>query len=136
MAHFAYIENGVVREHPVAKSSVIVVANSDCGNLPFPESESVGQEFIANLGFDGLWLQTSYNKNFRKRYAQLGSIYDENLDIFINPKPAPWFVLDADFNWKCPENINPLTGAEYTAEELAVINLNRLAEGAQMPQDN
>ena len=40
MAHFAKIdENNLVQQ-------VIVVSNEDCGNLEFPESESIGQTFI------------------------------------------------------------------------------------------
>ena len=65
MAHFAKIENGIVTE-------VIVVNNETLGNLDFPESEAVGQEFIASLGLDGTWKQTSYNANFRGKYAGLG----------------------------------------------------------------
>ena len=65
MAHFAKIENGIVVE-------VIVVNNETLGDLDFPESEAVGQEFIASLGLDGTWKQTSYNANFRGKYAGLG----------------------------------------------------------------
>lgn len=62
MAHFAQMTNGLV-------SDVIVVSNDDCDNLPFPESEPIGQAFIASLGIPGNWLQTSYNGNFRGLYA-------------------------------------------------------------------
>ena len=57
MAHFAKIVNGVVHD-------VIVVANEDCGNVPFPESEPIGQAFIASLGIEGEWIQTSYNTQY------------------------------------------------------------------------
>ena len=76
MAHFAKVENGIVTE-------VIVVANSDCGDLDFPESEPIGQAFIASLGITGEWLQTSYNGNFRDTYAGVGWIYDANTDKFV-----------------------------------------------------
>ena len=78
MAHFAQVINNVVTE-------VIVVSNDKCGNLEFPESEPVGQAFIASLGLDGLWLQTSYNGNFRGAYAGIGYTYDLELDEFIAP---------------------------------------------------
>jgi hypothetical protein len=78
MAHFALIENGLV-------SNVIVVANEDCGNLEFPASESVGQAFIASIGLPGEWKQTSYNNNFRGRYAGIGYTYDAVLDEFVEP---------------------------------------------------
>jgi hypothetical protein len=78
MAHFAKVTNNEVAE-------VIVVANSDCGDLDFPESEPVGQAFIASLGLDGEWLQTSYHGNFRGAYAGIGYTYDPELDEFVAP---------------------------------------------------
>lgn len=78
MAHFAKIENDKVTQ-------VIVVSNDDCGGGDFPESEPIGQEFIASLGLSGLWLQTSYHANFRGCYASFGWTYREELDIFEAP---------------------------------------------------
>ena len=78
LAHFAYIKNNLVKQ-------VIVVANSDCGDLEFPESEPVGQTFIASLGLEGTWLQTSYNANFRGIYAGIGYTYNAELDEFVAP---------------------------------------------------
>lgn len=72
MAHFAQVKNNVV-------SDVIVVANSDCGGGDFPESEPVGQAFIASLGIAGTWLQTSYNGNFRGTYAGFGYTFNASL---------------------------------------------------------
>jgi hypothetical protein len=80
MAHFAKITDGTVGQ-------VIVVANTDCGGGDFPESEPVGQAFIASLGIDGDWLQTSYHGNFRGRYAGIGYTYDAELDEFLAPTP-------------------------------------------------
>jgi hypothetical protein len=78
MAHFARVENGVVRE-------VIVVADSDCGGGEYPEAESAGQEFIAGIGLAGEWRQTSYNSNFRDTYAGIGYTFDAELDVFVAP---------------------------------------------------
>ena len=78
MAHFAKIENGIVQQ-------VIVVSNNDCGGGEFPESEPIGQAFIASLGFDGLWLHTSYHANFRAYYAGIGYTYDADVDEFVPP---------------------------------------------------
>lgn len=80
MAHFAKITDGTVDQ-------VIVVANTDCGGGDFPESEPVGQAFIASLGLDGEWLQTSYHSNFRGAYAGIGCTYDAELDEFLAPTP-------------------------------------------------
>ena len=79
MAYFAQIDDtNTVLE-------VIAVNNETIDYLPFPESEPVGQEFIATLGFTGTWLQTSYNANFRGVYAGIGFTYNETLDIFVQP---------------------------------------------------
>ena len=80
MAHFALVTNSIVVQ-------VIVVANSDCGGGEFPESEPIGQAFIASLGLDGNWLQTSYHANFRGAYAGIGYTYDAELDEFVAPAP-------------------------------------------------
>ena len=79
MAHFARVDNGIV-------TNVIVVANSDCGGGDFPDSEPIGQAFIASLGLNGLWLQTSYHANFRGQYAGIGYTYDAELDEFVAPE--------------------------------------------------
>jgi hypothetical protein len=84
VAHFAQINETKVVE-------VIVVANGNCDNLPFPESEPVGQAFIASLGLVGEWLQTSYNGNFRGTYAGIGYTFDASLGEygeFVAPLPV------------------------------------------------
>jgi hypothetical protein len=78
MAHFAKIENGIV-------SQVIVIGNDDCGGGDFPASEAAGQAFIASLGLAGEWKQTSYNANFRSKYAGIGDTYDAVNDVFVAP---------------------------------------------------
>jgi hypothetical protein len=85
MAHFAKMNGNTVEE-------VIVVSNNDVDNLSFPESEPVGQAFIASIGLGGDWLETSYNNNFRGVYAGTGYTYDSALNIFVAP-PAP--ILEA-----------------------------------------
>jgi hypothetical protein len=73
MAHFAEIDN----TNKVLR--VLVVDNSQ---------EDRGQEFLANdLGLGGTWIQTSYNNNFRGKYACIGDIYDPVNDVFIYPEP-------------------------------------------------
>ena len=76
MAHFARVENNVVRE-------VIVVNNEVLENKSFPESEAIGIAFCKSLfGEDTEWLQTSYNSNFRGKYAGAGMTYDSTTDTF------------------------------------------------------
>ena len=77
MAHFARMVGDEVAE-------VIVIANSDCGGGNFPESEPIGQAFIADfLDLEGSWLQTSYSGSFRGRYAGPGYTYDGSADVFV-----------------------------------------------------
>jgi hypothetical protein len=78
MAHFAKIENNTV-------TSVIVVSNDDCGGGDYPDSEPIGQTFIASLGLDGLWLQCSYHANFRGCWPAPNWTYDAQLDEFVAP---------------------------------------------------
>lgn len=83
MAHFAQIIGNTVTQ-------VIVVSNEDVDNLDYPESEPLGQTFIASLGLSGQWLQTSYNATFRAKFAGIGDTYDSILDVFVgksNPDP-------------------------------------------------
>jgi len=77
MAHFARINDDNIVEE------VIVVSNDDCGGGEYPDSEPVGQAFIASLGLEGEWKQTSYNNNFRGHFGAVGSRYDAESDVFI-----------------------------------------------------
>lgn len=76
MAHFARIENGVVTQ-------VIVVRNTELDDNGV-ESETVGQEFIASLGLDGEWVQTSYTGSMRGKYAGIGDLWDGT--EFVEPE--------------------------------------------------
>ena len=82
MAHFAEVQDGIVR-------NVIVINDSDCGGGDYPESEPIGQAFIASIGIDGDWLQTSYNGSIRGQYAGQGMTYDPLLDEFVSPVVEP-----------------------------------------------
>ncbi len=80
MAHFARIdENNVVLD-------VLVVSNDALGNLPFPESEPVGVEFMRSLFPGTNWKQTSYNASFRGCYAGIGYTYNAERDEFVAPE--------------------------------------------------
>ena len=107
MAHFAKLDaNNVVEQ-------VIVVADSDSGGGTLA-TESVGISFCKSLyGDDTNWKQTSYNDNFRGRYAGIGFTYMTNVqtlgvastDIFIEPKseqPASWGIGKTTAHWIAP----------------------------------
>ena len=109
MAHFAKLENNVVKQ-------VIVVSNQDILDEQGQESEEKGIAFCSNL-LGGTWLQTSYNGNIRKNYAGIGYTYDEGRDAFIPPKPFnSWLLDEATCQWKAPVNI-PTDGKLYNWNE-------------------
>ena len=98
MAHFAKLENNVVKE-------VMVIDNINCGGGDFPASEPIGQVFIASLGIAGEWKQASFNNNFRNIYPYPNDTYDPVLNVFVKsipPKPSEddFWIWDADsFEW-------------------------------------
>jgi hypothetical protein len=90
MAHFAKIDNNnIVTEVIVAEQNFI-------------NSGSVGDSF--------LWIQTSYNDNFRKQFAGVGCTYDKDKDVFIRPQTYPSWELDNNNDWVAPVAY-PLDGA-------------------------
>ena len=109
MAHFAELDaNNVVLR-------VIVVGNKDTSDANGVEKESIGQAFCERL-FGGNWVQTSYNGNFRKRYAGIGYTYRPDLDAFISPQPFPSWTLDANADWQAPVPM-PDDGKMYAWDE-------------------
>ena len=52
---------------------------------------------VINLGVMGdphKYIQTSFNGNFRNKFARIGDRYDRSLDMFIPPKPYPSWSLE------------------------------------------
>jgi hypothetical protein len=96
MSHFAKLDNNVVTE--------VIVAEQD-----FINSGAVGDSF--------LWVQTSYNGNFRKNYAAVGDTYDKSKDAFIAPQPYPsWTLNEATCQWAAP-TAYPDDGNQYEWNE-------------------
>jgi len=97
MAHFAKIGEGniVTKVHVLA--NYIIMKDGE-------ENEQQGVEFLQNLhGNRDLYIQTSYNNNFRKNYAGVGYTYDPDRDAFIPPQPYPSWVLNEDTcRWEAP----------------------------------
>jgi hypothetical protein len=99
MAHFAELNksnNNVLR--------VIVVDNSNILDEHGHESEIVGIAFCKSIfGEDTKWLQCSYNSSFRLNYPGTGYHYNEELDIFLPPKPYNSWILDSEKGeWTAP----------------------------------
>jgi len=97
MSHFAKIDsNNIVTE--------VIVAEQD-----FINSGAVGDSF--------LWVQTSYNNNFRKNYAGVGFTYDSTRDAFYAPQPYPSWTLNEDTcQWEAPVAY-PDDGKSYDWDE-------------------
>jgi hypothetical protein len=97
---------------------VNAVSNDVINNLPFPDSEPLGVAFLTEWsgGYTN-WKQTSYNANFRKNYAGVGSTYSAELDAFIAPKPFPSWLLNTDTcQWQPPVPY-PNDGNQYIWDE-------------------
>lgn len=140
MAHFAQLdENNVVLQ-------VIVISNDDVLDENGNESEEIGIQFCKNLlGQDTKWTQTSYNSNFKHKYAGIGDYYDEvhqvfipsgyhydeeynrvvpdgtsynpEYDEFIPPQPYPSWWYDSERKmWRAPF-IKPMTTHQYEWDE-------------------
>ena len=97
MAHFAKLDS-------TKTVTQVIVAEQD-----FINSGQVGDSF--------LWVQTSYNGNFRKNYAGVGYTYDTTRDAFIPSKPYSSWTLDEDTcQWAAPVAY-PTDGKDYTWNE-------------------
>lgn len=112
MAHFAKIENGIVTQ--------VIVAD---------------QEFIDSgaAGDSSQWKQTSYNNSIRTNYAGIGYSYNEELDIFLPPKPYDSWILDTENpSWKAPVE-QPNDGKFYVWDEdtLSWIETENMLPGAE-----
>jgi hypothetical protein len=97
MSHFAKLDNNNI-------VTQVIVSEQD-----FINSGHVGDSF--------LWVQTSYNNNFRKNYAGVGYTYDRVRDAFIPPKNHPSWILNEDTClWDAPVDM-PDDDNKYTWNE-------------------
>jgi hypothetical protein len=108
MAHFAEVDatNTVVQ--------VLVVSN-DVTTIDGVEDEQRGIDFLNDLFPDsGTWVQTSYNRTIRHRYAGIGFSWDGT--GFAAPRPYPSWTLDDDYQWQ-PPTPYPNDGNDYYWDE-------------------
>jgi len=106
MAHFAKVENGIVKQ--------VIVAE---------------QEFIDSAVLGHGWIQTSYNtyggkhpegRPLRMNYAGVGYAYDEQRDAFIPPQPfASWLLNEETCLWDAPVAM-PTDDKKYIWDEESV----------------
>jgi|TARA_R110000796_G_C14557412_1_gene434513 hypothetical protein len=106
MAHFAKLGVGNVVQQ------IFVVSNSVF------TTEKEGVDWINNFyKTKDIWIQTSYNSNFRKNYASVGYTYNDVRDAFIPPKPYNSWTLNEDTClWEAPVAY-PTDGQEYNWNE-------------------
>ena len=107
MAHFAKLGVGNIVE------KVVVVSND------VATDEQTGIDFLNNLyGTKDVWVQTSYNENFRKNFAGFGFRYDDEKDAFIAPQPYPSWTLNEDTcKWEPPSEKPNEEGKIYSWNE-------------------
>lgn len=98
MAHFALLDDDA------RVLDVLVVQDEDIQNLPFPESEPVGQAYLnAVYAQTRVWKQTSYSCAFRKNFACIGGTYSAEYDAFVSVSPFPDWVLNPQTcQWEAP----------------------------------
>jgi len=102
MAHFAILDkdNKVIFVTPISNERIIENGI---------EVEQLGIDFLFNqIKIKDIYIeavtakQTSYNANFRNKYAGLGDTFDEDKNAFIAPKPFPSWTLNG-VNWEAPK---------------------------------
>jgi hypothetical protein len=106
MAHFAELNssNEVLR--------VVVVSNDDVaanGGDLHADAETFVESIVPYSTGGTAWKQTSYNNNFRKQYAGIGTTYDASKDKFISPQPYASWSLDSNDDWKSPVTFPTVT---------------------------
>lgn len=113
MAHFAKLdENNLV-------VSVLVVSNDDIKEGD-QELEEKGIKFLKDITGHDKWVQTSYNRKFRKHYAMIGGSYLPEHDAFVPVKPFESWVLNTEkYLWEPPAPY-PQDGNDYMWDENTV----------------
>lgn len=110
MAHFAELNDQNI------VTQVVVIANDALLDENGVEQESLGIDECVRLIGPGRWIQTSYNNNIRHRYASVGHLYRDDLDVFVRPQPYASWVLDDDYEWVAPVEV-PLDREDYVWDE-------------------
>jgi len=120
MAHFAELESktdptGFTSDTHLIVKRVIVVGNdvsTAAGPLGTNDEHVDGETWCSTFFKGGNWKQTSYNHNFRKQYAGIGSIYDAAKNKFLGQQPYASWSLNGDDDWEAPVTC-PTDSADY-----------------------
>lgn len=108
MAHYAFLdENNIVTE--------VIVGIDETELIEGKDPETWYGEFRGQV-----CKRTSYNGNYRKNFAGIGSTYSEELDAFIAPKPFnSWILNEETAQWEAPIPY-PNDGIIYDWDEAAL----------------
>ena len=103
MAHFAELESKVDQTGHTADTHLIVKRVVVVDNAHVESDEHVsGENWCSTFFGGGNWKQTSYNANFRKKYAGVGDVYDSAKNKFLSPQPFASWSLDGNDDWQSP----------------------------------
>lgn len=117
MAHYAFLDenNYVVEVIPGRDEDEVVGGISDWEKY-YGDMRGLTCKRTSYNSYGGFNSRT-LGDGFRKNFAGIGFIYDEEKDAFIPPKPYPSWVLDQEaFLWKAPIE-TPDDGGHYHWDE-------------------
>ena len=104
---------------------VLSVHNNELLDANGVEQENIGIDFLTKLTGWSIWVQTSYNNNFRKNHAGIGMTYDEDRDAFIPKKPFnSWILNENTCQWEAPIALPDTENRYNWNEETTTWDLN------------
>jgi hypothetical protein len=115
MAHYAFLDNNNIVTEVITGVDENII-QTDLDGTQVGGSSEAWEEFYGN--FRGqICKRTSYNNNYRGKFASIGYTYDITNDVFIAPQPYQSWTLDENFNWQAPTP-KPTDGKSYSWNEL------------------
>lgn len=102
MAHYAFLDaNNVVVKVITGVDENVTKLN---GDVEVGGSTEAWEQYYENQSWHSGFTckRTSYNSNFRGRYAGIGDTYDLINDVFITPQPFPSWTFDENYDWQPP----------------------------------
>ena len=122
MAHFAELElkqdpTGFTTDDKLIVKRVVVIGNdipAANGTIEQHDMHEDGEFHCKKLFNGGIWKQTSYNGNFRCRYAGKGTVYDPVNDVFHGQQPYESWTLNTEtWRWDPPIAAPTMEQSEY-----------------------
>lgn len=98
MAHYAFITNNIVTEVIVGIDEIELIEGLHpkiwYGNFRNQVCKRTSYNTIGGVYYYNQEPSEDQSKGFRKNYAGIGYIYDEQRYVFIPPKPYPSWILN------------------------------------------